>query len=165
MIFGDSSVYIMAALIMISTFGCNNGIILSGARVYYAMALENLFFKQAKKLNSKGVPAIALWVQAIWASLLCLSGTYGDLLDYTVFASLLFYVITISGIFILRKREPEAERPYKVFGYPFLPALYIILALSICSILLYTKTAVAGKGLLIVILGLPIYYLFKRRNS
>lgn len=165
MIFGDSSVYIMAALIMISTFGCNNGIILSGARVYYAMALENLFFKQAKKLNSKGVPAIALWVQAIWASLLCLSGTYGDLLDYTVFASLLFYVITISGIFILRKREPEAERPYKVFGYPFLPALYIILALSICSILLYTKTAVAGKGLLIVILGLPTYYLFKRRNS
>ena len=129
------------------------------------MALENLFFKQAKKLNSKGVPAIALWVQAIWAGLLCLSGTYGDLLDYTVFASLLFYVITISGIFILRKREPDAERPYKVFGYPFLPALYIILALSICSILLYTKTAVAGKGLLIVLLGLPIYYLFKRRSS
>lgn len=164
MIFGDASVYIMAALIMISTFGCNNGIILSGARVYYAMALDKLFFKQAKQLNAHGVPAKALWFQAVWASVLCLSGTYGELLDYTIFASLLFYVVTIAGIFILRKREPEAARPYKVIAYPLLPVLYIVLALSICCILLYTKTAVAGKGLLIVLLGLPVYYLFKRKQ-
>lgn len=164
MIFGDASVYIMAALIMISTFGCNNGIILSGARVYYAMALDKLFFKQAKQLNAHGVPAKALWFQAVWASVLCLSGTYGELLDYTIFASLLFYVVTIAGIFILRKREPDAPRPYKVVAYPLLPVLYIVLALSICCILLYTKTAVAGKGLLIVLLGLPVYYLFKRRQ-
>ncbi|MCB0849505.1 MAG: amino acid permease, partial [Bacteroidetes bacterium] len=141
MIFGDASVYIMAALIMISTFGCNNGIILSGARVYYAMALDKLFFKQAKQLNAHGVPAKALWFQAVWASVLCLSGTYGELLDYTIFASLLFYVVTIAGIFILRKREPDAPRPYKVVAYPLLPVLYIVLALSICCILLYTKTA------------------------
>jgi len=164
MIFGDASVYIMAALIMISTFGCNNGIILSGARVYYAMALDKLFFKQAKQLNAHGVPAKALWFQAVWASVLCLSGTYGELLDYTIFASLLFYVVTIAGIFILRKREPDAPRPYKVVAYPLLPVLYIVLALSICCILLYTKTAVAGKGLLIVLLGLPVYYLFKRKQ-
>ncbi|MBE7508657.1 MAG: amino acid permease [Bacteroidia bacterium] len=164
MIFGDASVYIMAALIMISTFGCNNGIILSGARVYYAMALDKLFFKQAKQLNAHGVPAKALWFQAVWASVLCLSGTYGELLDYTIFASLLFYVVTIAGIFILRKREPDAPRPYKVVAYPLLPVLYIVLALSICCILLYTKTTVAGKGLLIVLLGLPVYYLFKRRQ-
>lgn len=164
MIFGDASVYIMAALIMISTFGCNNGIILSGARVYYAMALDKLFFKQAKQLNAHGVPAKALWFQAVWASVLCLSGTYGELLDYTIFASLLFYVVTIAGIFILRKREPDAPRPYKVVAYPLLPVLYIVLALSICCILLYTKTTVAGKGLLIVLLGLPVYYLFKRKQ-
>ena len=164
MIFGDASVYIMAALIMISTFGCNNGIILSGARVYYAMALDKLFFKQTKQLNAHGVPAKALWFQAVWASVLCLSGTYGELLDYTIFASLLFYVVTIAGIFILRKREPDAPRPYKVVAYPLLPVLYIVLALSICCILLYTKTAVAGKGLLIVLLGLPVYYLFKRKQ-
>jgi len=164
MIFGDASVYIMAALIMISTFGCNNGIILSGARVYYAMTLDKLFFKQAKQLNAHGVPAKALWFQAVWASVLCLSGTYGELLDYTIFASLLFYVVTIAGIFILRKREPDAPRPYKVVAYPLLPVLYIVLALSICCILLYTKTAVAGKGLLIVLLGLPVYYLFKRKQ-
>ncbi len=164
MIFGDASVYIMAALIMISTFGCNNGIILSGARVYYAMALDKLFFKQAKQLNAHGVPAKALWFQAVWASVLCLSGTYGELLDYTIFASLLFYVVTIAGIFILRKKEPDTPRPYKVVAYPLLPVLYIVLALSICCILLYTKTAVAGKGLLIVLLGLPVYYLFKRKQ-
>lgn len=164
MLFGDASVYVMAALIMISTFGCNNGIILSGARVYYAMALDKLFFRQATLLNKFGVPAKALWYQAVWASVLCLSGTYSELLDYTIFASLLFYVITIAGIFILRKREPDTPRPYKVVAYPLLPVLYIILALSICSILLYTKTAVAGKGLLIVLMGLPVYYLFKRKQ-
>ncbi len=164
MIFGDTSVYIMAALIMISTFGCNNGIILSGARVYYAMAKEGLFFKKAEQLNNKGVPGHALTVQAIWASILCLSGTYGDLLDYTTFASLLFYVITIAGLFILRNKEPQAERPYKVIAYPLLPFLYIIIALSICFILLYTKTNVTSKGLFIVLLGLPIYLLINKKR-
>lgn len=164
MIFGGNSVYLMAALIMISTFGCNNGIILSGARVYFAMAKEGLFFKKAGTLNTNGVPGYALWIQALWASILCLSGTYGDLLDYTTFASLLFYVITIAGIFVLRKKEPETPRPYRVIAYPFLPVLYILLALTICFILLYTKTAVTGKGLLIVLMGLPVYFLFHAKT-
>lgn len=163
-IFGDSAVYMMALLIMVSTFGCNNGIILAGARVYYAMAKDGLFFKKAAGLNSNEVPEFALWIQAIWASLLCLSGTYGDLLDYTTFASLLFYVVTIAGIFILRKKEPNAERPYKVIAYPFLPILYIIIALTICFILLYTKPQNTWSGLFIVALGLPVYYLFIRKK-
>lgn len=164
-IFGDAAVYIMAALIMISTFGCNNGIILSGARVYYAMAKDGLFFKKAEKLNNKGVPAFALTVQAIWASVLCLSGTYGDLLDYTTFASLLFYVLTIAGIFVLRKKEPDATRPYKVLAYPVMPGLYIILALTICIILLITKPQNTWSGLGIVLLGLPFYFLLKSKNK
>ena len=159
LIFGNLAVYIMAALIMISTFGCNNGIILAGGRVYYAMAKDGLFFKKAEQLNSNGVPAYAMWMQAIWASVLCLSGTYGDLLDYTTFASLLFYIVTIAGIFILRKQEPNAERPYKLIGYPILPILYILLAISVCLILLYTKTFNTGSGLLIVALGAPVYFL------
>lgn len=165
MILGNGAVYVMAALIMISTFGCNNGIILSGARVYYAMAKEKLFFKKAERLNSNGVPAFALYIQAIWASVLCLSGTYGDLLDYVTFASLLFYVVTIAGIFILRKKEPDAERPYKAMAYPLMPAFYVILALFICLILLITKTQNTGSGLLIVLLGVPVYYLFLRRKG
>ena len=160
MIFGDESVYLMAALIMVSTFGCSNGIILAGARVYYAMAKENLFFKKAEKLNNNGVPEYALWIQAIWASLLCLSGTYGDLLDYTTFASLLFYIVTIAGLFVLRKKEPNADRPYKVFAYPILPSLYIVVAAAICIILLYTKPQNTWSGLGIVALGLPIYFAF-----
>ncbi len=164
LIFGNVAVYIMAALIMVSTFGCNNGIILAGGRVYYAMAKDGLFFKQAEQLNNNGVPAFAMWIQAVWASVLCLSGTYGDLLDYTTFASLLFYIVTIAGIFILRRREPNAERPYKVIGYPLMPILYIVLALSICIILLYTKTFNTGSGLLIVALGAPVYYLAVKRN-
>lgn len=165
LIFGNIAVYIMAALIMVSTFGCNNGIILAGGRVYYAMAKDGLFFKQAEQLNSNGVPAYAMWLQAIWASILCLSGTYGDLLDYTTFASLIFYIVTIAGIFILRKKEPNTERPYKVIGYPLLPILYIVLALSICLILLYTKTFNTGSGLLIVALGAPVYFLAIKRKK
>ena len=115
--------------------------------------------KKAEQLNSNGVPAYAMWMQAIWASVLCLSGTYGDLLDYTTFASLLFYIVTIAGIFILRKQEPNAERPYKLIGYPILPILYILLAISVCLILLYTKTFNTGSGLLIVALGAPVYFL------
>jgi len=162
-IFGNPAAYIMAALIMISTFGCDNGIILSGARVYYAMAKEGLFFKRAAKLNSKGVPGFGLAIQAVWASALCLSGTYSDLLDYTIFAALIFYMITIGGIFILRKREPDAERPYKVIGYPLMPALYILIALTICIILLITKTFNAGSGLVIVLAGIPFYFLTNRK--
>lgn len=164
-IFGDMAVYLMAILIMISTFGCNNGIILAGARVYYAMAKDGLFFKGAAKLNQHDVPAYALWVQALWASILCLSGTYGDLLDYTTFASLLFYIITISGIFVLRKKEPNTERPYKVLAYPILPILYIIAAASICLILLYTKPQNTWSGLLIVLLGSPFYFIVKAKRK
>lgn len=163
-IFGESAVYLMALLIMISTFGCNNGIILAGARVYYAMGKDKLFFKKAATLNRNDVPGFALWIQAIWASLLCLSGTYGDLLDYTTFASLLFYIVTIGGIFVLRKKEPEAERPYKVVAYPLLPVFYIIIASTICAILLYTKPQNTWSGLFIVALGLPVYYFFIRKK-
>ncbi|CAN5411222.1 amino acid permease [soil metagenome] len=162
-ILGDRSVYLMAVLIMISTFGCNNGIILSGARVYYAMAKEGLFFKKAATLNKADVPGFALGIQAVWASILCLSGTYGDLLDYVTFASLFFYIITIAGLFILRKKEPNTERPYKVIAYPFLPILYILLAVTICVILLITKPQNTWSGLFIVGLGIPVYYLTRKK--
>ena len=163
-IFGDSAVYLMALLIMVSTFGCNNGIILSGARVYYAMGKDGLFFKKAATLNRNEVPEFALWIQAAWACALCLSGTYGDLLDYCTFASLLFYIVTIAGIFRLRKKEPNAHRPYKVIAYPILPLLYILIAGAICVILLYTKPQNTWSGLLIVGLGLPVYYMFIRKK-
>ncbi len=164
MIFGGVAAALMAGLIMVSTFGCNNGLILAGARVYYAMAQEGLFFKKAGALNKFGVPAFALMTQAVWASVLCLSGTYGDLLDYCTFASLLFYIVTIGGIFILRKREPDAERPYKAFAYPFLPALYILVAGAICVILLITKPQNTWSGVFIVLLGIPIYFWQKRKR-
>ncbi len=157
-IFGDNGALIIAVLIMISTFGCNNGLILSGARVYYTMAQNKLFLKNAGTLNKAGVPANALWMQCIWASVLCLSGQYNNLLDYLIFTVLLFYILTIAGIFKLRKTRPDIERPYKAFGYPVIPAIYIILASLICLILLYTKTIASGLGLLIVLIGIPIYY-------
>jgi APA family basic amino acid/polyamine antiporter len=159
--FGGTAVSIMAILIMISTFGCNNGLILSGARLYYAMAKDGFFFKRAAVLNNKGVPAFALVLQAIWTSVLCLSGSYGQLLDYCTFSSLLFYIITILGLFILRKKHPDWERPYKAFGYPFLPALYILVASAICVTLLIYKPTTCGWGLFIVLLGIPIYYITK----
>lgn len=161
-IFGNVAVVIMAGLIMISTFGCNNGLILAGARLYYAMAQDGLFLKQASHLNKNAVPARALWLQCLWASLLCLSGTYGDLLDYCTFTSLCFYIVTIGGLFVLRRKEPNAERPYRAFGYPVVPALYILAGLTICSILLYTKTFNTGMGLLIAGLGIPVYFLTTR---
>jgi APA family basic amino acid/polyamine antiporter len=160
----NQSVYIMALLIMISTFGCNNGIILSGARVYYAMAKEGLFFQKAANLNKNNVPAFALIIQAVWASVLCLSGTYGDLLDYCTFASLLFYIITILGLIRLRIKEPTTERPYKVSAYPFLPIIYISVATLICVILLITKPSNTWSGLFIVLLGLPVYYISRWRK-
>ena len=165
MIFGDVSVYLMAALIMISTFGCNNGIILSGARVYYAMSKEGLFFPKAGVLNKNDVPGFALWVQAIWASVLCLSGTYGDLLEYCTFASLLFYIVTIAGIFVLRKKEPDTVRPYKTLAYPFMPVLYILIASAICIILLYTKPQSTFSGLFIVLIGAPLYFLVRKNKT
>ena len=161
-IFGDVGVGIMAALIMISTFGCNNGLILAGSRLFYAMSKDGLFFKKAQKLNTKNVPSVAIWIQCLWASVLCLSGKYGDLLVYATFASLLFYILTICGIFILRIQEPHTERPYKAFGYPFIPVLYCIITAAICIDLLIYDSKNAGLGLLIVMIGIPVYFVFKK---
>lgn len=157
-IFGNSAVFIMAGLIMVSTFGCNNGLTLSGARLCYAMAKDKLFLAKAGTLNQNGVPAWALYVQLIWSSVLCLSGTYGALLDYTIFAALLFYVLTVAGIYRLRKSQPDAERPYKAFGYPILPAIYMICASAIALVLLIYKSENTLPGLLVVLLGIPVYY-------
>ncbi|MCI0474082.1 MAG: amino acid permease [Ignavibacteria bacterium] len=159
---GDTAAIVMAVLIMISTFGCNNGLILAGARVVYAMAKDKLFFKSTGILNNHGVPAGALVFQGIWASLLCLSGTYGDLLDYVVFAVLIFYILTIIGVFRLRKLKPDAERPYKAFGYPVLPALYVIIAAVISVILLIYKPQFTWPGVIIVLLGIPVYFVWRK---
>jgi basic amino acid/polyamine antiporter, APA family len=164
-IFGESAAIIMAVLIMVSTFGCNNGLVLSGARVYYAMANDGLFFKKAASLNKFAVPGIALLLQLFWASVLCLSGRYGDLLDYVVFAVLIFYILTIGGLFILRIKQPNAERPYRAFGYPVLPAIYILLAIAICIDLLVYKTEYAGFGMIIVLAGFPVYFLMKGKGN
>ncbi|MBI3234066.1 MAG: amino acid permease [Bacteroidetes bacterium] len=159
---GNILVYIMAILIMVSTFGCQNGCILSGARVYYSMAKDGLFFKPMAKLNSKGVPAFALWLQCIWACVLCLSGNYGNLLNYVMFAVVLFYILTIAGIFVLRRTRPEVERPYKAPLYPVLPLLYIILAGAFVYILFNNKQDYTIPGLIIIATGIPVYYLFNR---
>ena len=164
-VFGDVAKYLMAALIMVSTFGCNNGLILAGSRLFQSMAKDGLFFKKAAKLNKFNVPSNALIFQGIWASALCLSGSYGDLLDYCTFSSLIFYIITITGLFVLRKKMPDAERPYKAFGYPIIPALYIILTTLICLDLLVYKTFNCGMGLLIIALGVPVYFMFKRSKN
>ncbi len=161
-VFGDYAAVIMAVFIIISTFGCNNGLILSGARVYYAMANDGLFFKGAGKLNRKSVPAVALTAQCIWASLLCLSGKYSDLLDFVIFAVLLFFVLTISGVFILRKKWKDVERPYKTPGYPFTPAIYILVALFIMIILLIYKPDYTWPGLIIVAIGVPVYFICRK---
>jgi APA family basic amino acid/polyamine antiporter len=164
-VFGDIAKYLMAALIMVSTFGCNNGLIIAGSRLFQSMAKDGLFFKKAATLNRFGVPANAMVFQGIWASLLCLSGSYGDLLDYCTFSSLIFYIITISALFVLRKKMPDADRPYKAFGYPVIPALYIVLTTLICIDLLVYKTFNTGMGLFIIALGVPVYYLFKRSKN
>ena len=158
-IFGDIGKYVIAVMIMISTFGCNNGLILSGARVYYTMAKDGLFFKKTGTLNKNNVPEFALWIQCVVASLLCLSGKYGDLLDMISFVVVMFYALTIIGIFVLRKQRPDAERPYKAFGYPVLPAIYILMAISFCVLLIWYKPTYAGWGLGIVLAGIPIYYI------
>jgi APA family basic amino acid/polyamine antiporter len=163
-IFGEPGVLIMAGLIMVSTFGCNNGLILAGSRLYHAMAKDGLFFKKANKLNTHGIPSAALWIQCLWASVLCLSGKYEDLLTYSTFASLLFYVLTIAGIFRLRKTEPDTPRPYRAFGYPILPMLYIAITSAICLILLVYSPLNTLIGLFIVALGIPVYFLTAKRQ-
>lgn len=164
-IFGSSGTIIIAAMIMISTFGCNNGLILAGARVYYTMANDGLFFKSAGKLNKNQVPEWALWIQCVMACALCLSGKYGDLLDMVSFVVVIFYVLTIAGIFILRKKYPDAERPYKAFGYPVLPVLYIIMALAFCLLLIIYKPEFVKWGLGIALLGIPLYYFAVGNNK
>jgi Amino acid transporters len=164
-IFGEPGKIIIAILIMVSTFGCNNGLILSGARVYYTMAQDGLFFKNAASLNKNAVPQWALWAQFIVASLLCLSGRYGDLLDMISFVVVIFYVLTIAGIFILRKKQPDAERPYKAFGYPVLPAIYIIMGISFCVLLIWFKPAFTWPGLIIVLIGIPLYFIAVNRKK
>jgi APA family basic amino acid/polyamine antiporter len=156
--FGNLGAKLMAAAILISTFGCVNGMLLAGARVYYAMSNDGLFFKTVGKLSpSTGVPVNSLWLQWAWTCLLCLSGSYGQLLDYVIFAVLLFYILTIAGLFVLRRTRPDAPRPYRAFGYPILPALYIALATWICVVLLRYKPQYTWPGLILVLLGVPVY--------
>ena len=158
-IFGETGTYLIAVMIMISTFGCNNGLILAGARVYYTMAKDGLFFRKTGELNQYDVPEFALWIQCIVASMLCLSGQYGNLLDMISFVVVMFYALTILGIFILRKKRPDADRPYKAFGYPILPALYILMAVAFCILLIIYKPEYTWPGLIIVLSGIPIYYI------
>lgn len=179
-IFGDTGATLMALAIMVSTFGCNNGLVLAGARVYYAMARDGLFFKSIAKLNSKHVPAMGLLLQGIWASLLVLPRTrlvnaatgaeeygnvYSDLLEYVMFAVLIFYVLTIAGLFVLRRKWPNVERPYRAFGYPVIPALYIVAATVIMLALIFYKTQTTWPGLIIVLLGVPVYWLWRKGSE
>ena len=166
-LFGPSGTVLMACAILISTFGCNNGLILAGARVYYAMARDGLFFRRAGSLNAHAVPSAGLIIQSVWVSLLCLTGTYGQLLNYVIFAALVFYALTTIGLFILRAKRPDAERPYRAVGYPVLPALYILLAAAVSVILLIapkTRTE-ALSGLVLVLIGIPVYFLWRRTDG
>ena len=159
---GGSAALVMAILIMISTFGCNNGIILSGARIYYAMAVDGLFFKKAGVLNSHGVPGRALVFQGVYASLLCLSGTYSNLLDYVVFTVLLFYILSIIAVFIFRKKIPDTPRAFKAVGYPVIPIVYVAAVLFIMVILAAYKPGYTWPGLIIVALGIPVYFIWRK---
>lgn len=164
-IFGAAGTIVIALMIMVSTFGCNNGLILSGARVYYTMAKDGLFFKQVGELNNSSVPQKALWIQCILASIWCLSGKYGDLLDMISFVVVLFYMLTIIGIFILRKKRPDAPRPYKAFGYPILPLIYIVMGITFCSLLIIYKPEYTWPGFIITLIGIPLYYIALRSKS
>jgi APA family basic amino acid/polyamine antiporter len=163
-IFGNAGTTIIALLIMVATFGCSNGLILAGARVYYTMSKDKLFFRKAGTLNKNNVPQWALWAQFIVAAVLCLSGKYGDLLDMISFVVVIFYVLTIAGIFILRKRRPDLPRPYRAFGYPLLPALYIVMGVSFCVLLIIYKPEFTWPGLIITLLGIPLYFIAVARN-
>ncbi|MGN6293078.1 MAG: APC family permease [Chitinophagaceae bacterium] len=158
-IFGQAGTVIIAVMIMISTFGCNNGLVMAGARVYYTMANDGLFFKKAAQLNKAAVPGFALWIQCLFACAWSLSGKYGDLLDMISFVVVVFYMLTIAGIFILRKKQPHIERPYKAVGYPVLPLLYIAMGLTFCILLIIYKPKFTWPGLIITLLGIPVYYL------
>jgi APA family basic amino acid/polyamine antiporter len=164
-VLGNAGTIVIAVMIMISTFGCNNGLILAGSRVYYTMAKDGLFFKKTAELNKNEVPAYGLWIQCLVASLLCLSGKYGDLLTMVSFIVVIFYILTIIGIFILRKKEPNTPRPYKAFGYPVLPAIYIVMATVFCIGLVYTKPFYSLWGLVITLIGIPLYYIALRNKK
>src|SRR3954451_6935627 len=179
-IFPGAGAAIMAVAIMVSTFGCNNGLILAGARAYYAMAKDGLFFRRVGELNKHAVPAWALVIQGVWAGALVLPRTvktdaagnvtgygnlYGNLLDYVISAALIFYILTIIGIFLLRRKRPDVERPYKAFGYPIIPALYIIGASVILAVLFIYQTATTWPGLIIVLTGVPIYFIWRSVNA
>jgi APA family basic amino acid/polyamine antiporter len=162
-IFHSGGAWLMAAAILISTFGCANGMTLAGARVYYAMSQDGLFFKAVGKLNPRSkTPVAGLLVQAAWTIVLCVSGSYSQLLDYIIFAVLVFYILTIVGLFVLRRKRPDAERPYKAFGYPVLPGLYIVMASWICIVLLRYKPQYTWPGLVLVLLGIPVYLFWSR---
>ena len=165
-IFHSGGAYLMAAAILVSTFGCANGMTLAGARVYYAMSRDGLFFKSVGKLHPRfKTPVAGLLVQACWTTVLCVSGTYGQLLDYIIFAVLVFYILTIVGLFVLRFKRPDTPRPYKALGYPVLPALYILLASWICIVLLRYKPQYTWPGLVLVLLGIPVYLFWSRRPT
>ncbi|MDB5137093.1 MAG: amino acid permease [Mucilaginibacter sp.] len=164
-IFGQIGTVIIALMIMVSTFGCNNGLIMSGARVYYTMAKDGLFFKKTGELNKFSVPEFGLWIQCLVASILCLSGKYGDLLDMISFVVVVFYVLTIIGIYKLRRTRPDVERPYKAFGYPVLPALYILMGIAFCVLLAIYERTYTLFGLGIVLIGIPIYYIAQRNST
>jgi len=163
--FGPIGAKLMAAAILISTFGCVNGMLLAGARVYYAMSQDGLFFKGIGTLSKSGVPVNSLWVQWAWTCLLCLSGSYGQLLDYVIFAVLIFYILTIAGLFVLRRTQPDLPRPYRAFGYPVLPALYIVMAAWISVVLLRYKPQYTWPGLILVLIGVPVYFVWKKQGS
>jgi len=155
---------LMAIAIMISTFGCVNGLVLMGPRLYWAMAQDGVFFRSVGRLNARGVPAAGLALQCLWSIVLVFSGTYGDLLDYTIFAALLFYAVTVAGLFVLRKTQPNAERPYRALGYPVVPALYVVLCTLIMLDLLVVKPVYSWPSFLIVLAGIPVYFLWRRRG-
>jgi APA family basic amino acid/polyamine antiporter len=159
---GHAGAALTALLVMVSTFGCANGLILTGARVIYAMARDGVFFASAGTLNVAAVPAVALLMQGGWAALLALSGTYSQLLDYVIFAQLLFYVLTVAAVFVMRSRRPDAPRPYRAWGYPIVPALYIVAATALMADLLIMKPAHTWPGLLIALSGAPIYWYLQR---
>ncbi len=165
-IFHTGGAWLMAGAILISTFGCANGMTLAGARVFYAMSRDGLFFKSVGKLHPRyKTPVAGLIVQAVWTVLLCVSGSYSQLLDYIIFAELVFYILTISGLFVLRFKQPHAARPYKAWGYPVLPALYIVMAAWICIVLLRYKPQYTWPGLVLVLLGIPVYLFWSRRTA
>lgn len=164
-VFGEPGLYLMAAAILVSTFGCVNGLILSGARVYYAMARDGLFFRRAGRISARTrVPVWALGLQGVWTAALTLTGTYGQLLDYVIFAALLFYVLTMIALFRLRVTRPEMARPYRAFGYPVIPAFYLLSAAGVAVTLLIAKPVYTVSGLCLVLLGIPVYLIWSRAN-